>query len=331
MDQPRCNPAGPNPIILPVTVKDNVTNSLISGALVTLVLTNSLSGPSLLTVDQPKYTDIHGAAEFILAVNGEYSLSIVAQGYILKEVPLDINCNPHHCESCTLRAPVSLNADFCEDKFMKMIVKDSLTNEIAVGAKVVASLSSYSGPRELINKIVGESGVVEVPISTNGMYTSEVSKPGYISMKSVFQVNISLDECELFSPVELTPLSPTPPKNCVRMSLTWGESPEDLDLYSHRVNRNETTDQCLTYYCDGKDPCNGTVFDIDNKNGGLNGSETITYCNTEDYSNMVFVDDLSGEGASLLSSRARLLITGSDQVQEILLNTEEAGEAENKR
>ena len=46
---------------------------------------------------------------------------------------------------------------------------------------------------------------------------------------------------------------------------------------------------------------------------------------------MVFVDDLSGEGASLLSSRARLLITGSDRVQEIVLNPEEATDAENKR
>ena len=67
------------------------------------------------------------------------------------------------------------------------------------------------------------------------------------------------------------------------------------------------------------------------KNGGLNGSETITYCNTEDYSNMVFVDDLSVEGSSLLSSRARLIITGSNRVEEIQLNTDETIDAENKR
>merc|ERR1712002_890077 len=64
---------------------------------------------------------------------------------------------------------------------------------------------------------------------------------------------------------------------------------------------------------------------------GLNGSETITYCNTEEYSNMVYVDDLSGEGESLLSSRARLVITGSDRVEEIVLNPNEAVDAENKR
>ena len=282
-------------------------------------------------MDEPKYTDSQGGAEFPIQLNGEYSLSIDAQGYVLKEETLNIDCNPNHCESCTLRAPVSLNEHFCEDKFMKMIVKDSLTNKLVSGANVIVSIESYSGPREITNEIVGDSGIVEVPITSNGVYTSTVSKPGYVTMESVFQIMVSMDECEIFSPMQLTPLPPTPPRKCVRMSLTWGETPEDLDLYSHRVGRNDTTEQCLTYYCDGKDPCNGTAFDIDNKHGGLNGSETITYCNTEDYSNMVFVDDLSGEGSSLLSSRARLIISGANRVEEILLNTDEAEEAENKR
>jgi hypothetical protein len=45
---------------------------------------------------------------------------------------------------------------------------------------------------------------------------------------------------------------------------------------------------------------------------------------------MVFVDDLSGEGASLISSQARLVIIGSDQTQEVVLNTNEGNE-ESKR
>ena len=142
--------------------------------------------------------------------------------------------------------------------------------------------------------------------------------PGYVLARSSFHVNMSSGECEMFTPVELTPLSPEAPAGCVRMSLTWGEDPQDLDLYSYRVHKNETEDQCLTYYCNGKDPCNGTAFEVDNKSGGLNGSETISYCSTEDYTNMVYVDDLSGEGASLVSSQARLVIIGSDQRQEVV-------------
>ena len=70
MDQPRCDPTGPTPIILPVTVKDNITNSLIPGALINLVLTSSLSRPSLITVEEPKYTDSQGSAEFTIQLNG---------------------------------------------------------------------------------------------------------------------------------------------------------------------------------------------------------------------------------------------------------------------
>ena len=45
---------------------------------------------------------------------------------------------------------------------------------------------------------------------------------------------------------------------------------------------------------------------------------------------MVYVDDISGEGASLVSSQARLVIIGSDQTQEVVLNTNEGNE-ESKR
>ena len=46
--------------------------------------------------------------------------------------------------------------------------------------------------------------------------------------------------------------------------------------------------------------------------------------------NMVYVDDLSVEGASLVASQARLVIIGSDQTQEVVLNTNEGNE-ESKR
>ena len=46
---------------------------------------------------------------------------------------------------------------------------------------------------------------------------------------------------------------------------------------------------------------------------------------------MVYVDDLSGRGSSLLSSQARLIITGSQGTEEILLNPSEAVEGEGKR
>ena len=48
LDQPRCEPDTAQSVSLPVIVKDNITNQLIEGALVTLILTNSLSGSSII-------------------------------------------------------------------------------------------------------------------------------------------------------------------------------------------------------------------------------------------------------------------------------------------
>merc|ERR1719365_509594 len=120
--------------------------------------------------------------------------------------------------------------------------------------------------------------------------------------------------------MEMVPMSPPIKAGCVRVSLTWGSEPSDLDLYSYRVHQFQTEDTCLTYYCDGKDPCHNIDFDQDNMEGGEAGAETITYCDVDEFSHMIWVDDRSGEGASLLGSGARLHITSeSGETQEVVL------------
>ena len=78
------------------------------------------------------------------------------------------------------------------------------------------------------------------------------------------QVSVSLDQCPHFAPSQLVPLSPSLEPGCVRLSLIWGKGPADLDLYSFKVNSADTDDRCLTYICDGKDPCGCASFDVDN-------------------------------------------------------------------
>ena len=52
---------------------------------------------------------------------------------------------------------------------------------------------------------------------------------------------------------------------------------------------------------------------------------------SEGYSDMVRIDDLSGEGQTLLASEARLMITSADRQQEIVLNTPKSSDNENMR
>jgi len=333
LDQPRCNSANmESPVLLPVMVKDNLTNVLISGARISLVLTKSLSGPSAIAVGQPLYSNAEGVAQFPIEMNGDYSVSISADGYIPAEIPVTVECNTAHCESCSPQAPIALNQDFCRDKELKLIVKCARTNNPVTGATVSATLEHYSGPMEIARTTTGESGEVIIPIIANGVYEAKVSMEGYIPFSTSYEVDVSPGECDILSPTILMPITKTPEGGCVSLSLTWEEEPQDLDLYSYRVHENNTNDQCLTYYCDGKDPCNGVTFDVDNKNGGLSGTETITYCEgSESYSNMIYVDDLSGDGRSLLASSARLIITSPMKTQEIVLNTTKGPDNENKR
>ena len=50
---------------------------------------------------------------------------------------------------------------------------------------------------------------------------------------------------------------------------------------------------------------------------------TMQWNSTDEYTNMVYVDDLSGQGSSLISSEARLVIIGSDRTEEVVLNPNE--------
>ena len=76
VDQPRC----PD-VVLPVTIKDEETGKPVENAQIKVVLTSSLSGPSLLPVDVPKYTNENGTATFDIDMNGDYSIEIEADGY----------------------------------------------------------------------------------------------------------------------------------------------------------------------------------------------------------------------------------------------------------
>ena len=72
---------------LPMIVKVNITNKMVEGVLVTLILSNSLSGPSKITVERPTYTDLRGTTQFPLSMTGDYSVQIITDGYVEQSMP----------------------------------------------------------------------------------------------------------------------------------------------------------------------------------------------------------------------------------------------------
>ena len=76
-----------------------------------------------------------------------------------------------------------------------------------------------------------------IPIVSNGVYEASVSMEGYISYSTSYEVAIDSGECDVLAPVVLLPLTKRPADDCVSLSLTWDEEPQDLDLYSYRYQR----------------------------------------------------------------------------------------------
>ena len=319
LTQPRC----PN-TTLTVNVKDNVAGSNIADARVSLMLTNSLAGESMLRQGPVHISNTLGLVTLTPPINGDYRVVVEAEDFISQELQVSVQCHIGQCYNCNQELEASLEQEFCEGKKLKMIVKDTTTNKALEGAQVTWSLETYQGPVDLGGThAVDSNGTILLPISSNGKYSATVTKPGYLTATSFHEVSVSMDQCPHLALSQLVPLSPTLAPGCVRLSLIWGKEPADLDLYSFKVNSADTDERCLTYYCDGKDPCGCASFDVDNTRGGEEGAETITYCGCnehEDFTHMVWVDDLSGKGASMLSSQARILVTDAGgMTQEVKL------------
>ena len=279
----------------------------IAGALVELFQLASLSGPSLLLLDKQE-TDaevvlckkgfstakhVQGTVNFKVEVNGKYSVRISRDGFLPTEDQIVVNCSRFHCSACNPELKPQLKADFCADKVLNLAVLDALTNLGVAGATVNTWAKQNSERDGGASYDTNHSGIALIPLKTNGFHQFEILQAGYTTLTKELEVNVPQGSCDVFHPMLLAPLSPQLPPSCkhgLRASLAWAMEDLDLDLYSWRMDNNNTENTCLTYFCDGKDPCSGITHDIDSKAGGLNGSETITYCNDEDFVHMIFVD-----------------------------------------
>lgn len=280
--------------------------SPIAGALVELFQLSTLSGPSLLLLDQQE-TDAEvligtnitflkcsqGVAYFKVEANGKYSVRISRDGFLSTEDQITLNCSQFHCSACNPELKPQLKAEFCKDKSLILAVLDAVTNLGVAGATVQTWIEVNSERDGIVSRVTNKSGIAVIPLNANGFYQFEVWQAGFTRLSKDFKVDVPQGSCAAYQPIMLAPLSPLLPPTCrhgLRASLAWTIEDTDLDLYSWRVDNNNTENTCLTYFCDGKDPCSGITHDIDSKAGGLNGSETITYCNYEDFVHMIYVD-----------------------------------------
>ena len=259
--------------------------------------------------------------------NVKYLVKLSADGYIASDDELVLDCNHFQCGACNPVLKPQLKEQFCENKNLTLVISDALKNERVGGASITMWIDINSERDGEQTYTTNADGEAIIPLKANGKYNFEVSHSNYMTLGREFEIEVQPGLCDAYHPIELSPLSPVLPTPCekgVRVSLGWAKEPADLDLYSYRVHNDDVKESCLTYFCDGKDPCSGITHDIDNKNGGLNGSETITYCNLEDFVHMIYVDEVTGRGSSLADSEAKLVFQSRHQSAEVRIKPSES-------
>lgn len=173
----------------------------------------------------------------------------------------------------------------------------------------------------------GDDGIIRVPISSNGKYSIKVTSEGHIQDSTEITVNCDLSQCGQCSPKVLVSLSPELPIGSARILLNWAEKPEDLDLYTYQINTEDTAQVCTTDYMN-KSNCTGVNLDLDNRKGGDNGPETVTFSSTpnkSDFIYMIYVDDYSQKPQQFINSTARLTITDGIQTIKVPMKTQDYG------
>ena len=89
------------------------------------------------------------------------------------------------------------------------------------------------------------------------------------------------------------------------LKLNWLDMPKDLDIYVNQIN-TATGASCLTYWRNRRG-CVDLSLNVDNRQGGLEGPETVAWA--EDYRGgytyLVYVNNWSKE-KSLAESKARI-------------------------
>jgi len=151
------------------------------------------------------------------------------------------------------------------------------------------------------------SEFIEEPVSQGSVVEYNCTKAGFLPASNQFSIIDAASNTIVVSQV----LSPKfNPSQRYRVVMEWGTHPEDLDL--HVTEFTDIGTACEVYYQHME--CQGLSLDIDNRHGGDEGAETITWTQDLDgFSYLIHVVDYSRESEYPFTvSQASLTIYGDN-------------------
>ena len=287
------------------SVVDAVTNSAISGARIQVYTTS----PEKLV--RTKYTNSDGNYSIDNLADGTYKVSISANNYKRYDMEVEVKKNSTiYAETAKMLARTNSSG--------KVIVSstDGLTGSELSGVKynIRSGWNNTSG--EII--MSGDSSDSEFELELpSGNYTLEVTKEKYI--KSQENIAVIADDTikvrTVLSPETIGDITDT--KN-IRIILTWGETPFDLDSHLFGPYSDNSEDRFHTYYGD-KDAYNDddkliANLDVDDINSY--GPETTTIYEISEGIYSFYVHDYTNQddenSTSLSNSEAKVRIYTDD-------------------
>jgi len=189
-------------------------------------------------------------------------------------------------------------------------VVDSQSGDPITNAKVNMSYYGQDGsgsPEVILTSVSVESdGRLKVNLEKDGIYRGEVKADGFISKSFTVEMQCS-SLCETKKKLVM---SPTLDQGQVRIIMSWGEVPSDMDIHVWSFNKANESDACKTYYSHSYG-CPEITLDKDSCCGG---PETVTLNDATVNQNYVYVigaHDYGDEedGLNLLKSQAIMEVT----------------------
>ena len=291
-------------------VKDAKTNSPIIDAQVIAVATKGLGGGI-------GYTD--GRGNYDVKVNrAEYTVSVFADGYRsfkVENVDLTSWTNMNQYMETIYLTPAAWGDD-TQNIYASGIITNALTGEPLEGVTIKFRNNSNNTSGEYVQTVAGldielltdSSGQYYTAALPAGNYTLEASKNGFIvGYKDIVSGNSDISNNQNLS------LSPLLSDDEIRIILTWGSNPRDLD--SHVVGTLSTGENFHVYYNYESQYDNDiNVCNLDHDDTQGNGMETITLNPTSTKPYYYYVYRYAGSGSISTSEAQVKVYSGSNLI-----------------
>ena len=185
-----------------------------------------------------------------------------------------------------------------------MVYSKDATNNFPLAGVVILYESATS--RQVRTVTTNSTGVARLDIGRLELPTRVTFSA---SLAGYREERVELDVTDNSVALSLTPVLTT--SDQMRLVMNWGSKPRNLDLHTAQVDGSTGTIVCETAY--NKGGCKGLRLDVDNREGGHNGAETITWDDPADYIYLVFIHDYTGDAQEpLAKSQARVAFYGNN-------------------